>query len=126
VTLAEPPVSGGPGAAEVQASMTALRLALGGRTLVSRADPAARCTAYRPGTELAAGFERPAALGQLRLEVSYVLAAPGPAGCSGPPGIATFSVDADIVWDGRSERTVLLRAADGRSVRVVLRPAAGD
>lgn len=55
-----------------------------------------------------------------------MLAAPGTSGCSGPAGIATFSVDTDIVWDGRSERTVLLRAADGRSVRVVLRPAAGD
>lgn len=132
VSIADPPL-GSPaqsaqaaGTAPTNGTLTALTVRIGEHTLVSRSDAAAGCTSTAAGTALGQGFDGGQRLGQMRVQVSYTLMAPGVRACSGPVGTTSFSVQQDIVWEGRSEQSFRLSAADGRTVVLTLRPASRD
>ena len=129
VSVAEPTGSTSPtgaGTGAVEGTLAALSVRVGEHTLVSRTDPATTCTRVAPGTTLASGFDGGQPLGQLRVAVSFTLVAPGTDGCAGPPGTTNFSVQQDVIWDGRSEQTFRLSAPDGRTVALTVRPATRD
>ena len=128
VSAADPPLGSpaslAPGPTE--GTLAALTVRIGEHTLVSRTDAPSTCTRMTPGTALAGGFDSGQPIGQMRIQVAYTLVAPGAGNCAGPAGVTSFSIQQDVVWDGRSERSYRLSAADGRTVVLTLRPATRD